>query len=121
MLIKNFFKSFRYAARGLRYVFKHEQNFRWQLAVSLIVIILMFWFPLSTREIVMVIILITMVLTMEILNTALERFADLLKPRLHEYVSVIKDIMAAAVLLTSLSAGIIGAIIFIPHFMAWFK
>ena len=120
-MIKNFFKSLHYAARGLRYVFKHEQNFRIQVIISCLVVIFMFWFPLSTREIVMIIILITMVLTMEILNTALERFADLLKPRLHEYVSVIKDIMAAAVLLTSLSAGIIGGIIFIPHFMAWFK
>ncbi len=120
-MIKDFFNSLYYAARGLRYIFKHEQNFRIQVIVSCLVAILMFWFPLSTREIILIIILITMVLTMEILNTALERFADLLKPRLHEYVSVIKDIMAAAVLLTSLSAAIIGVIIFIPHFIAWVK
>ena len=118
MMIKNFLNSFRYALRGVRYVFKHEQNFRIQVVVSCLVVLLMFVLPLSTREIILVIILLTMVLTMEILNTALERFADLLKPRLHEYVSVIKDIMAAAVLVTSLGALIIGAMIFVPHFVS---
>ncbi|MSU75828.1 MAG: diacylglycerol kinase [Candidatus Magasanikbacteria bacterium] len=121
MIIKNFFNSLRYAARGLQYVFKHEQNFRLQVLASCFVIGGMALFPLNNREIILLIILITMVLTMEILNTAFERFADLLKPRLHEYVSVIKDIMAAAVFLTSLAASIIGAIIFIPHFLNWFK
>jgi undecaprenol kinase len=61
------------------------------------------------------------VLAMELLNTALEYFTDLLKPRLHHYVLVIKDTMAAAVLITSLGALIIGLIIFIPHFIRLIK
>jgi diacylglycerol kinase len=57
---------------------------------------------------------------MELLNTALEYFTDLLKPRLHHYVSLIKDIMAAAVLLTALGSAVIGLIIFLPHFIKLF-
>ena len=45
----------------------------------------------------------------------LEKFLDLVKPRLHYHVEVIKDVMAAAVLLASFGSVIIGLFIFIPH------
>ena len=66
-------------------------------------------------------ILITMVLTMELLNTALEYFTDLLKPRLHQYVESIKDIMAGAVFLTSACAIVVGLLIFVPYFLHFKK
>lgn len=65
----------------------------------------------------MVILLVVAVLAMELLNTALEYFADLLKPRLNHYVLVVKDVMAAAVLVTAMGALTIGLIIFLPHFL----
>ena len=74
-------------------------------------------FPLRTTERIVIVLLITMVLTMELLNTALEYFTDLLKPRLHQYVERIKDIMAGAVLLTSLAAVVVGLLIFVPYFI----
>ena len=52
---------------------------------------------------------------MEILNTVLEYLIDLLKPRLHHYVHVIKDVMAGAVLLTALIALAVGVVIFYPY------
>ena len=58
---------------------------------------------------------------MEILNTALEYFTDLLKPRLHSYVYTIKDLMSAAVLVSSLGAVTVGLIIFIPYLVDFFK
>jgi diacylglycerol kinase len=39
----------------------------------------------------------------------------MLKPRIHSYVAVIKDLMAATVLIASLAAIIIGGIIFFPY------
>ncbi len=48
-------------------------------------------------------------------------FADLIKPRVHDYVFLIKDKMAGAVLITSLCAGVVGAIIFLPHFLKFFE
>lgn len=113
-------KSFKYALRGLVYVFKAEQNFRIQILIALLTVGAIIYFPLSRSENVLLIILIIMVLTMELLNTALERFTDLLKPRLNFYVETIKDIMAAAVFLTALGASIIGLIVLWPHFVSLF-
>jgi diacylglycerol kinase len=56
------------------------------------------------------------VLVLESLNTIFEHLSDILKPRLHDYVRIIKDIMAATVLITSLGALVVGIIIFWPYF-----
>ncbi len=115
MKIKQLFNSIRYSLRGIKYVFKNEQNFRIQLFVALLVVLLMFLFSLRRSEIVVLILLIVAVLTLEILNSALEKFIDLLKPRLAPQVKVVKDMMAAMVLITALGSAIIGIMIFWPH------
>jgi diacylglycerol kinase len=109
--------SFRDAGRGLVYVFKNEQNFRIQTVVGLVVFVVILYLPLRTWEAIVLILLVIMVLTMELLNTALEHFTDLFKPRVHPSVGVIKDIMAASVLMTSLGALIIGLIIIGSHLL----
>ncbi len=109
--------SMRDAGRGLYYTFKTEQNFRVQTLLAIVALMLAAYFPLRTWETILIILLIVMVMTMELLNTAVEKFADLLIPRLHHYISTIKDVMAAAVLLTSIGAGVIGIMIFLPHFI----
>ena len=110
--------SFIDAGRGVVQVFQSEQNFRIQIVGALMTLAAVFYFPLRKWEMVVLLLLVVMVLTMEMLNTALERFTDLLKPRLHHYVGTIKDIMAAAVLITSLGAFIIGIIILGPYFIS---
>lgn len=121
MSISRLIKSFTDAFRGLKFTFSHEQNFRIQLFLALVVIVFALVFPLKVWEVILLILLIVTVLTVELLNTALEYFADLLKPRLHHYVFVIKDIMAGAVLISSVGALAIGLIIFLPHFIALLK
>lgn len=120
-MIIRLFQSFKDAARGLAHTFRSEQNFRVQTAAALAALILAFYFPLKIWEVILIILLAVMVLTMELLNTALENLADLLKPRLHHYVFLVKDIMAAAVLVTALGALVIGLIIFLPHFIVLLK
>jgi diacylglycerol kinase len=121
MNVKQIGASFVHALRGLTYVFKNEQNFRIQLLIAAVAVGALLYFPLFTWERVLIIILIVMVLTMELMNSALERFTDLLKPRLNSYVGAIKDIMAAAVLLTSVGAAVIGWLILWPHLLLWFR
>lgn len=114
------FKSFRDAGRGVAYVFRHEQNFRIQLCFALVVIAAMFVFGLRTSEMVVVLLLIVLVLLLEFLNSAFEKFIDIVKPRLAYQVEVIKDILAAMVLFASLGASVIGLIIFWPHILRLF-
>jgi len=114
-------KSFYNAGQGLKFVFKSEQNFRVQIFIAIITFSLAIIFALYTWEIIVIMLLVLLVLIMEILNTAMEQLNDLLKPRLHHYVRVVKDIMAGAVFLTSLASLIIGLIIFLPHFINLLK
>lgn len=110
-----FFKSFAHALRGVKIVFKEEKSFRLQIAAGAAVVLLMFLFSLSVVEKSILVLLIIIVLVLEMLNSVLERFIDVFKPRVHEYIKDIKDIAAGAVFFASLGSLIVGFIIFFPH------
>jgi len=113
--IKQFSHSLRHALRGLGYAFKSEKNFQNEIAVTIIVVVAMIYFDLTKTEMVALIFMIMTVLIMELINTVFERVVDILKPRIHPYARVIKDLMAATVLITSIVAVIVGVIIFYPY------
>ncbi|MFA6573188.1 MAG: diacylglycerol kinase [Patescibacteria group bacterium] len=116
MNFRTLVKSFRFAMKGVRYAFQNEQNFRFQIIAGIVVIILMMVFPLQNWERILLSLVIFMVLILELINTAFEKIVDVLKPRVHFYVEIVKDIMAAVVLLASLGAIMIGIYIFLPQF-----
>lgn len=121
MSISRFIQSVKDAWRGVKFVFKHEQNFRIQIFTALCVIGAGWYFDLSKPEWILVIFLILSVITLEFLNSTVEKLSDILKPRLDYQVEVVKDIMAGVVFLTSLGAIVIGVIIFWPHLIALFN
>lgn len=86
-----------------------------QVAIAILVIVTMIAVRVRLWEAVMLLMAIVAVLILEILNTIMEKMTDLLKPRLHHYVEVIKDMMAMAVLLASLGAAAVGILVFLPH------
>ena len=112
MSITRLFKSFNYAFRGLVKTWHEEQNLQIHTVIAIIVVLFGAILKISINEWLIPIITITLVILMEIVNSAVERVTDILKPRIHGYVKEIKDIMAAAVLLASISAVIVGLIIF---------
>jgi len=112
---KKLFQSFRHAFRGLKYVLKNEQNFQLEVLIGIFIVILMFVFDIRDWQKVALFLVIFSVLAMELVNTIMERVVDILKPRIHPYAQLIKDIMAAAVLIASVGAIVIGAIIFYPY------
>lgn len=111
-------QSLRYAGKGIRYVFQHEQSFRIQLAATALVIALILLFRVERGDIVLLLFITGFVLVLEILNSAVEVIIDLLRPRVHFYAEVVKDMMAAAVLLASIVALAIGCFIFYPYLVA---
>lgn len=112
--IKKFARSISNALRGVKYA-SREQNFRIQAIISIIVVFFAIFFNLKTWERVALILIIVFILVLEILNSIFERVVDILEPRVHPYAKVIKDMMAAAVLISSLGAILIGAIVFGPY------
>jgi len=114
---KKLFRSFKHAFSGIKWALKEEQNFRLQLIFGFLVLLLAVYFQVKTWELTALIITILVVLVLELINTIFEKFVDILKPRVHHYVLVIKDLMAAAVLIASIGAIVIGLLIFLPYIL----
>lgn len=118
--ITRLIKSFTYAFRGLSKTFREEQNLRIHTLVALLAIGLSAYLKISALEWVAILFAITLVMLMELVNSAVERVTDVLKPRINSYVKEIKDIVAAAVMFASIAAIVVGAIIFLPHLIEIF-
>ena len=116
--IKKRIKSFRYAFAGLRVLFREEHNSRIHAFAAICVVIAGFVFRISAYEWIAVTIVIGMVLCAETINSSLERTADFVKAERDDRKRDIKDLGAAAVLLTALAAAIVGLIIFLPKILS---
>ena len=123
--IKRFKRSLGHALDGIRYAVSHEKNFRIELLVGFMVLFLIFVFKVKNWEAIILILMMMWVFISELTNTVLERVVDILKPRIHPYARLIKDLMAAVVLISAVVSVIVGIIIFYPYFrdlavMLWF-
>lgn len=115
--LKRLNNSIAHAMRGVKVVFFSEQSFRIQVVVAVLVIIAACSVGLTSTEWIIILLLIGSVLTLEMVNSILERVVDTFKPRIHPVVKDIKDIMAGTVMLVSLIAAVVGLIIFCPHLL----
>lgn len=107
-------KSFVFAFNGLRILFKEEHNSRIHLFATVIVIIAAIIFDLNTYEWIAITFSIGLVITVEIINTVIENIADFLTTDKNDKIKKIKDLSAAAVLISVMTALSIGLIVFLP-------
>lgn len=107
------FGSFIYAGRGLKLLFR-EHNTWIHLVATLCVTIVGWWVSLSAIEWAIAIILVGSVWITEAINTAIERLCDHVTPQIHPAIAHIKDIAAAAVILSAITAVMAGLCIFVP-------
>ncbi len=114
--MKRLTRSLTHAARGIIYTLHNERNFQVEVLAAGVVVLLMLWLPLSRLEDALLILAMAFVLALELLNTAVERVMDILKPRVHPYARVVKDVTAGAVFVVSLGALALGVLIFFPYF-----
>ena len=110
-------KSFTHAGRGVLLLCLTQWNFRIHLIAALVAVSLGFYFHISAIEWVILATVIGLVLCAEALNTAIERMVDLLEPDHHPVARDAKDLAAAAVLIASICAAIIGVLLFGPRMM----
>jgi len=114
----NRIKSVGYAFKGMLHLLKTEASIKVQFSVAIIVTCLGFYFQISSLEWLMQIFAICLVMSIEGVNTAVEKIADFIHPEHHTKIGIIKDIAAGAVFFASLGAIATGCIIYIPKFMA---
>lgn len=106
--------SFKFAFRGLGLLFREEHNAWIYLVVIAIVIPLCIIFRLSVTEWALICLSIGIVISAEIFNTVIERVSDKVSPEYDPVIGKIKDLGAAAVLVTAFVAAAVGLIIFLP-------
>ena len=107
-------QSFRYAFNGLKILFTEEHNARIHLLAAIIAISLGFYVQLSIGEWIVLSTVICLVFILEIINSALENLCDLIRTEEHPLIKKIKDLAASAVLIASILALVVGALIFVP-------
>ena len=109
--------SFRYAWDGIKAFFAGQHNAIVHLVATVIVIVLCLVVKLSATELLVLTVVTGMVWITELLNTAIEKLCDLVSPGLNPKVKFIKDVAAAAVLVSAVMAVVAALIIFIPKLL----
>jgi diacylglycerol kinase len=119
--MKKRWQSILFACQGLRNGFLTQPNFRIHLAVAIAVIVFGWMLSLSRMEWIVITLTIALVLSSEMLNTAMEYLTNLVSPDYHPLAGKAKDAAAAAVLLTAAAAVLVGLIIFLPKLLQLFN
>ncbi len=112
-----FTTAFKFACEGLIHVSKSERNFRFHLFAAILVIVVGMVSNLSKMDWILIIICISGMLSLELLNSTVERLVDLASPKFHVLAKQAKDMSAAAVLVFACASAIIGILIFLPKWM----
>lgn len=112
--IKRLLKSFCYAIKGILTSYKTEQNLIIHTFAAIIVLILCFYLKLTNIEFCLIIFSIGLVISLELVNTAIEYTVDMAMPSIHPLAKIAKDVASGAVLIGAFTAFIIGIVILLP-------
>ncbi|RRJ66708.1 diacylglycerol kinase family protein [Paenibacillus oralis] len=112
--------SFRYALEGIAASLKTQRNLRFHCFAAVVVIAASFYFALPPRDIAVLLLTIALVISLELVNTAIEAAVDLITPERHPLAKLAKDAAAGAVLAAAVFAVVIGVLIFYRPVIAWF-
>lgn len=110
-----FRRSFIYAWRGFVTLISTEQNARVHLVAAVLVAAAAIYCKISRLELAVLFFAVTLVFSIEIMNTAIEKFLDIIHPSNHYQIRYIKDAMAGAVLISAFIALVVGILVFYPH------
>ncbi len=110
------FKSIGFAIKGALKLITTEHSVMVQSSLVVLMTFAGFYFKIDRYEWIMQIFSLGLVLSIEGLNTAVEKIADFIHPEFHDRIGFIKDIAAGAVFFAALTAVIIGCLIYVPKF-----
>ncbi|WP_298220766.1 diacylglycerol kinase family protein [Flavobacterium sp.] len=110
-------KSMGFALKGAIKLITTEHSVMVQSSLGVLLIIAGFYFNISMTEWMVQTLVIGLVLSVEGLNTAVEKIADFIHPNFHEKIGFIKDIAAGAVFFAAMTAIAVILMIYIPKFL----
>ncbi len=109
-----FVRSVSHAVSGIAYTVKTQRNMQIHVVIAVLVLLATWWLRIPRGDVLLVFFSIALVLSLELVNTALEAAVDLASPDWHEKAKVAKDACAGAVLVAAVLSVVIGVIIFGP-------
>lgn len=111
------FKSMGFALKGAIKLITTEHSIMVQSSLAVVLIVAGLYFNISHEEWMFQTLAIGLVLSIEGLNTAVEKVADFIHPEFHHRIGFIKDIAAGAVFFAAMTAIAIGLMIYLPKFI----
>lgn len=115
MRIREIIDSFNYAFEGLIYAFFTQRNMRIHFLAAIIILILSLFSSITRLELLILFLTISLVLVMEMINTAIEKVVDLYTGEYDPLARIAKNVAAGAVLVASVNAIIVGYLIFLEQ------
>lgn len=114
LFLRKIGRAAQYAWAGIAYHFSHERNAQIHLGAMVVLVAIGLLLGLSAWEWAVLVLAMTLVLSMETMNTAVERLTDLVSPGPHRLAKLAKDCAAGAVLITSIGGAVVALLILIP-------
>jgi diacylglycerol kinase (ATP) len=111
------FRSFRYAFQGLSDFFSAHHNAIIHLFMTALVVVVAIFLNLTRGEWLAIILATGFVWLAELFNTAVEKLCDVVSKDFHPSIKFVKDVSAAAVLISAITALLVGAIVFLPKIL----
>lgn len=105
-------ESFNSAIEGFLYVIKTQKNMRVHFLAAVMILLAAIYLHIPAEQIMILCCVISLVLILEMINTAMEHTIDMLTETFHPLARIIKDITAGAVLLSAVNAFVVGYLIF---------
>lgn len=118
---KSFMKSVEYALEGVYYGFKYNQNLRTVFIIGALVVVVSLLLHVDAFQMGILGVMILLVISTEMINTAIEQMTDLITKEHKEEAKIAKDVSAGMVLITSLGSIVVGILVFLPYILKLFK
>jgi diacylglycerol kinase (ATP) len=112
MKVRKLIDSFNYAIQGIIHTLQSQRNMKIHVFIAVGVLIFSLFFDLSRTELLILSISITLVLVLELVNTAIETTIDLFANYYHPLAKIAKNAAAGAVLISAINAVLVAYLIF---------
>ena len=108
-------KSFWNAIKGVVWMLRSERNFQIEVFALLVNLFLIVYLKVSTVDAAIILVVCFAVLSLEILNTCVEKICDIIQPNFDQRIKIIKDMAAGSVFLMAMASVAVGVLIYFKY------
>jgi len=115
MPLRRWLKSANFAIEGILHGARTQRHLRYHFISAAVVLIMSYVLGVTRLEFILLSLAVILVLSAEMLNSAVEAIVDLVSPGYTEKARIAKDIAAGAVFITAFGAAVLGYVILFPY------